>query len=343
MEELLLKSDRQQLVDKVRLWGGVATDAILDPNCKIFEDPAIDGIIGYRLESNHVVVYGNPVCPPEKSYALALSFESFCKEREWSSTYVGVTGSFADWAFKNICGIKVEFGHELYINPHSDPRERTGDNASLVRRKVRHAQKEGAFVQEYTDYDPDFEEALDKVRKKWLQARKGPQVHISPVRLFEDRTGKRWFYAKRGEEIVGILVLNQLQIRDGWLLNHIMFTPDAPHGTPELLVVMTLAALAQEGCHFVSFGNASKNDIWEIKGMGKFSTWLAQTMFKLTRDFFHLDGHFKFWEKFHPEQQPSYVLIKESSIKMNQLLSLKRALNMHIKMPTIFSKGSVEN
>lgn len=337
---LLVQNDRQELVETVRRWGGIATDAILSPTCQIYRDPNIAGLIGYRLENNHAVVFGNPVCSPNDANTLAQSFDRYSKQQGWTTTYVSVTGRFAKWAFNNICGIRLEFGHEVYMDPHSDPRERTGENASLVRRKVRHAQNEGTSVQEYSDNDPQFEEALDEVGQKWLQGRKGPQVHISRVEIFEDRFGKRWFYAKQGEKLVGVLVLNRLEERDGWLMNHIMFTQDAPHGTPELLVVTTLAQLAQENCRYVSFGNVSKKDEWEIQGLGSFSTWCTQNIVKITRQFFRLDGHLKFWEKFHPEFEPSYVLLQDSSIKINHLLSLTRALNMHIKLPSIFNKNS---
>lgn len=334
----VLENNRQLLVELVRRFGGTAADAVLDPTCKIYVDPNIQGVIGYRIENNYAVVYGNPICSIEDAPALAQSFENFCTSKGWSTIYLGVTGPFAEWAKETICKIQITFGYELYLDPHNDPQQYTGVNASLVRRKVRHAQKENTTVEEYKGNDPAVEAAIENVATLWLQGRKGAQVHISHVRLFENRYGKRWFYAKQGENIVGVLVLNQLEAKEGWLLNHVMFIPTAPHGTPEILVVTALAALASEGCHFVTFGNVSKNDVWEIKGLGKFSTWAAENLLKLLKGLFHLEGHYKFWEKFHPSKEFSYLMFRDSTISLNLLMSLKKALNMHIKLPGTTAK-----
>ncbi len=331
-----LNPERQHLVEVVRRWGGIATDAVLDPACNFFEVPHINGVIGYRLENSTAVVYGNPICALADIASLTLTFENFCKSQGWDSIYVGASESFANWAINNICGISIEFGHELFLDPHIDPREYSGTQGSLVRRKVRHAQHEGTTVQEYLGHNPLLEQAMEEVGSKWLQGRKGPQVHISQAHLFQDRFGKRWFYAMQGTQIVGVVVLNQLQEKQGWLLNHIMFIPEAPHGTPEFLVVTALTTVAQENCHYVSFGNVARSNLGEIKGLGKVSNWLTKIIYKLARTLFHLDGHVKFWEKFHPQHDPSYLLFHGSSITLNQILSLKQALNMNIKLPSIF-------
>ncbi len=328
-----VSNDRHSLLEILRQWGGVASDAVLDPICKIFRVVHINGFIGYRLDSSCAVVYGNPISAPEDTIALALAFESYCKKQGWSTVYVCATGWFADWAIKNICGALVECGYELFIDPQCDPRSFSGTHGSLVRRKVRHAQKSGVTVQEYVSDNPFLEQAMEGVGNRWLQGRKGPQVHISNVHLFDDRFGKRWFYAKQGENVVGLLVLNQLQSQQGWLLNHLMFIPEAAHGTAELLVIAALETLAKEGCHFVSFGYVTSDKLGNIMGLGKFSVCLVQMTFTVMKAIFHLEGHFKFWEKFHPKSESSYILFQNSNIRLNQILSLMRALNVHIKSP----------
>jgi lysylphosphatidylglycerol synthetase-like protein (DUF2156 family) len=287
----------------VRQWGSSTSDAILDPFTQIFTIPAIDGLIGYRLEYRSIVVFGDPVCSPEDLPSLVTAFHEECKKNGYNIIYVSASESFAKWAIQNTCRILIKFGKELYLDPFDDPKR--GPKGGLVRRKVRHAIKEGTTVQEYLPHDPQLENALEKVGQQWLQGRRGLQIHISHVRIFENRTGKRWFYAKQGDRCVGLLVLNQLKAKQGWHLNHVMIVPDAPHGTPEFLVTTALEKLKEEDCRFVTFGAVPTEHLNEILGLGRFSKWLAQSAFKISRKIFKLDGRKKFWEKFQPNEGSS--------------------------------------
>lgn len=320
--------ERDQVVPLIRRWGGLTSDALLDPNCKFFSTPHIKGIIGYRIVSNCAVVFGDPVCAPVDIPSLTQAFHQNCLERGNSVIYLMVSEKFAKWAIQHTCKSLIEYGEELYLDPHCHPMERHGTHASLVRRKVRHALKEGTAVNEYLSQDPQLEHAMEEVGRAWLQSRRGPQVHISRVYLFNDRFGKRWFYAQKGEEIVGVVVLNQLQAKQGWLLNHLMIKPDAPHGTQELLVISALEALQREGCHFVSFGAVPSSQLGEMRGVGKFSSWLSPLIYKMIYKIFHLHGLKMFWGKFHPEAERSYLLFSQSGIGLKEIIALMRAMNV---------------
>src|ERR1700733_11495459 len=54
----------RSVVDYVQKWGHASSIALFDPACKIFSDPDVDGVIGYRLQSKCVIVFGDPVCAP---------------------------------------------------------------------------------------------------------------------------------------------------------------------------------------------------------------------------------------------------------------------------------------
>src|SRR5262245_50974937 len=72
-------NERLQIVEFVRRWGGLATDALLDPQCQYFRTPEIDGFIGYRIECGCAVVFGDPVCAPDDTFQLARAFHKFCQ------------------------------------------------------------------------------------------------------------------------------------------------------------------------------------------------------------------------------------------------------------------------
>lgn len=326
----LLQPERQELVALMRRYGGITSDALLDPSCHYYREPGLEGFIGYKIENRTAVVFGDPVCPPSNRERLVSGFHHYCSEEGWSVVYISASEEFARWAILEECSLMIEFGNEFYIDPHNDPRGHTGNHGSLVRRKVKHALKEGAVVKEYLSHDKELENAIEQVGIFWLEARRGPQIHISQVRLFNDPFGKRWFYAQQGDRVVGAVVLNRLDRHGGWLMNHIVFAPDAPRGTPELLVVTALEAVAKEGCHYVTFGNSPSSQLGETQGMSAFSSWVAHLSFRVISKLFHLHGHKMFWDKFHPESRKSYLLFTDRRIGLKQLLALKNALNVSV-------------
>lgn len=322
--------ERRLVVERVRRFGGLATDAVLDPSTQIFTTPSIDGLIGYRKVDHCVTIFGDPICKSSDVPALTGAFHLFLEKQNLKKhIYVTTSEQFSKWSLGKYNEALVEFGEELILDPTTeDPRVRHGTHASLVRRKVRHAQHEGTNVYELTTHDPLLEQALEQVAQTWLKGRRGPQIHISPVRLFADREGKRWFYAKSNERIVGLIVLNQLQSKQGWLFNHLMITPEAPHGTPELLVISAIEKVSMEGCRFITFGNVIQEHLGEIVGFSKFSTFLLNLAFNSAKFIFHLTGSRTFWEKFHPRSERSYLLFKTPEIGISEIKSIMKALNV---------------
>lgn len=320
---------KNEIVLFVRQWGTCASDAVLDPLCSIFSVQGVKGFIGYRHEKNCFIVYGNPICAPKDWQTLTSAFQEFSFEHKASVIYLVASESFCQWAIQNnACRAFVEYGEELSIDPFDDPRQSHGVNASLVRRKCHHAEHEHVTVHEYLDKDANVEKAIEAVGDSWIKNRKGPQVHISNVYLFENRMGKRWFYAKRNNEIIGTLVLNRLEAREGWLLNHLMVTPEAPGGTPELLVITALDALRKENCHYVTFGGVPLKKIGKMQGLSLIASSLTRFVYNISSIVFHLNSRKMFWEKFHPTSEKSYLLFSQSQIGIHELFALKNALNI---------------
>jgi lysylphosphatidylglycerol synthetase-like protein (DUF2156 family) len=319
---------RSAIVEMVRRWGGLTTDAILDPSMTTFIAPGIQGFINYRIEAGCAVVFGDPICAGADLPSLTQAFHRFIKDQGKQVIYVAASQAFARLAAQDINGAFIEFGKELIFDPTSDPRKKTGEQASLVRRKVKQAIREGVVIQEYVTPDAALQQAIEQVGILWLESRRGLQMHISNVYLFEDAVGKRWFYAKLGERVVGVLCANQLQAHQGWLINHLMITPDAPKGTSELLMVSLLEALEKEGCRFATVGTVTLPDLGEIAGLSAFSTWVARKMFKLATRFVKLDGLNTFWGKFSPEtNRPTYLVFSRKHIGLREVMGLMRTMS----------------
>ncbi len=321
------KNERSRIVELVRRFGGCTTDAVLDPSMQFFELQGTSGFISYRLKAGCVVIFGDPVCSEKDKVALATAFHNFAKEKNKRVVYIAASEPYTKWAIEHVCKVAVQFGEEFILDPLCDPRKNTGTHGSLVRRKVKSALREGVTIHEYVTKDREVEKAIEEVGEQWLKSRRGPQVHISNVYLFEDRIGKRWLYAKKDDKIIGIICLNQLEAYQGWLLNHLMNVPGVPSGTSELLVVSALETLAKEGCRFATVGIVAGSELENIMGLSKPLTWLPCGAFKLVTKAIGIDGLNTFWGKFHPRNKPLYLLFSHNHLGLREVLALKSALN----------------
>lgn len=317
----------EEILKLVRQWGYVASDGLLEKNCQIFSIPEVEGFIGYKFELLNAVVIGDPVCAPKDKPVLALAFDEECRKKNLGVVYTIVSQEFAEWANQHLSAVVIEYGKILVLDPQYNPSRNTGSKAVLVRKKVKHARNEGAVVKEYLGNDPKIEKQLEDVATEWLQKRKGPQIYLCHLALFENRYGKRWFYAQKGTRIVALLILNELQTEKGWVLNNVMMVKDAPKGISEFLVVSILDVLNQERCRFVMAGPVPSKSLGKIMGIGEIKSAIIRFIFRMSRHVFHLDGLSVFWEKFQAQEKGSYLLFPHHNLRLSSIKALMQALN----------------
>jgi lysylphosphatidylglycerol synthetase-like protein (DUF2156 family) len=322
------KDERSLIAEHVQRWGCAASIALLDPACEIFTAPDIDGIIGYRRQFGCAVVLGDPVGTPSDIPSLVQAFHRYCEEHGWRIVYAVVSERFAQWAMRNVCSALVQIGEELIFDLHDDPQK--GAKGRKLRNKISHSRRTGVTVQEYLVCDKALEYAIEQVGIAWLKGRRGPQIYLAHIDLFADRGGKRWFYAQQGDKIIGVLLLNRLESREGWLFNLLLTTPEAPSGTSELLVVSALQTLHLEDYAFVSFGTVPIEQLEEIEGLGLISTSLARMFFKGAKWIFHLNARKTYWKKFNPNSERIYVLFSRPNIGLREVFGVMRALNVSL-------------
>ncbi len=315
-------------VELVRKFASVASEALLDPDCIPFTTEGLEGFLGYKLIGKTAICFGDPVCPKEDWKEMASRFQSFCLKENYSWIYIMASMAFKSIAFELGCKSAVQFGMSLYLNPQNDPFQNTGEKGSLVRRKVRHAIKEGVTAEEYKGNSPALEKEIKEVGEQWLKSRRGPQVHISHVHVFENRPGKRWFYAVVQGRTVGVLILNRTETNQGYLLNRYLVAPGAPAGTAELLVVTALNQLRKEGCTSACCGTVLQDKITQIEGFSPLQNGIAKGVLRLANLIFGLSARKVFWDKFEMEEEPSYLIFKNNTLSIRELRSLAKALNI---------------
>ena len=317
--------EQKKLSESIQKWGSSASIALLDPRCQIFTNPSVEGAIGYLLQNNHAVVFGDPVCSAANIPHLVNAFHDYSKENSKDLIYLTASENFAKWAISNGCQSLLEVEEELVIDPAAYPKK--GSNGRLLHKKMNHAMRENVVIKEYKDKNPETKKKILEAESLWLQGRKGPQIFMSHFDFFENDFGKRCFYAEKNGRIVGVLFLNKLEAHKGWLLYLLLTVPDAPGGTSEYLLLTTLDKLADEDCHFLSFGVSASEKIGEVIGLGKFSTWLARIGFKVIKKIFPLDNRRSFWKKFEPQNRRSFILFSNPIIGYKEIFAVLKTVN----------------
>jgi len=330
-QETLIESatiKHEQILEFVRKWGDVNSDGLLEESCQIFSIHGVNGFIGYKIELSNAIVSGEPVCAPEDKQVFAQAFQDYCESQKLGVVYAMVSQEFADWAVENLSATAIEFGEKFVLNPQNDPLNNSGPNAVLVRKKVKHALKEGATVKEYLNQDPHVEQGIIEVSKEWLEKRHGPQVFLCGLNLFKDRQGKRYFYAEKEGKVIGLLVLNAMQAKKGWMLNNLLMAKATPNGLSELLVVTALQAIAAEDCNHAVVGPFVGHQLGRITGIGEIKATLIRGLFKFIKYLFHLDGQRIFWSKFKHDSEGCYVIFPKRNVNFKSLKALLQAFNV---------------
>lgn len=317
---------KDEIAKCIRKFGSSASISILDADCHIFKTPEIEGVIGYRLYLNTAVVLGDPLTDRENMPRLARAFHEYCDGHGWNYIYLTATKPFADWAIQHDCKGLIEVGSELIIDTNLDLKK--GKKGRRIRSKVNSSRKSGTIIEEYQHSDPELEEEIQGVAKSWLQGRKGPQIYLTQADLFQDRHGKRWFYAKNNHKIVGVALIHELTHRKGYVLQFCISLKNAPQGTSEHLATEILHTLKEEGHHSLSFGVAQSSSLGEIIGFGKFFCCIAKICSRIAAKLFHLGNRRRYWSKFQPREEKSYLLFSHNKITLSDLMSLSHALNI---------------
>lgn len=323
-----LKSGKEaeEIADLVTRLGRPPSIVAFDPATLFFKVAHIEGFIGYRLQGELAIVFSDPVCSDEKMPELTRAFHTFAESNQWEVIYVLASEKFARWAIQNTCKALVQVGEELIVDPHFDPSK--GRKGEKLRWKVHHAKLHHVHVHEYLSFDEDLERKIKEAALSWQNERKGPQIYFADIELFTSRSGKRWFYAYKNNQIVGLLTLNRIDKYDGWVVNNLLPMPQAPPGTSELLVITAFERLREEGCHFFALGGAPGENIGEIIGFNRFTAFVARRVFRFVNWYFKLPLRKIYLKKFHPNAVPSYFLFTTSRLGYKTIKGLMKSLNV---------------
>ena len=151
--------------------------------------------------------------------------------------------------------------------PWWDPQrwDQLAERRRTVGSQLRRAKRLGVSVRQIAatamlQHDSPARRSAQSVIDAWLAAHRMATmsfvVHIDPFSFAEQR---RYFLAEQrdssgGLAPVGFLALVPVYARDGWFLEDLVRTPQAPNGTAEALIDAAMLAVALEGSCYATLG-----------------------------------------------------------------------------------------
>lgn len=309
------------MIERVRRFGGALSHAMLDPSCGVFETAGIDGAVPYEVVGNCAVELGDPVCAGGEQDALQAAFEEHCRDHGWSTITVATTRSGDHDA-------AIAFADLLFADTRHDPE--SSHAGRHLRQNLNRVRREGVSAEEYAGpRDEGLESRAQSACERWRHQR-GATMFVTEPRLFTERLGRRWFVARRGDDVVGLLSLLRAGAVAGNLVNLVFATPDAPAHTTDLLVSRAMASLREEGAKSICFGIGPRADI-ALRGFGRASTATAKSVYRIGDRLVHFRAKTAFWEKFGPlRREPIFIRFTTPRVGFRECRALFRVFHFSL-------------
>lgn len=226
------------------------------PGARFWSCPEIEGAITYNEFGKVWLVPGDPLASQEDALELARRFIAAAREEGRFAAFMPVTERFAMQAAP--LGLRaMKIGAAPYFDLGSwGPR---GDRAKKARAGVNQARRAGVRISPADRIDQTLKAETALLCRSWLQARRcavklGWLFALDP---FEHAARKKFFTARDADHnLVGFLAASPMPAREGWYLEDVLRSPEAPSGTADLLVVEALSFLKRDGAKIATLGTS---------------------------------------------------------------------------------------
>lgn len=304
-------------------YGSAGSEAMFDFPCQIFQDLGCKGFIAYREESKCAIVFGDPICPPDELKKLTKAFHHHCNEAQLNIIYITVSQEFKDLV-NDDCKVFFQVTEEIILDPHSN----LNTSSHRLEHKMEKAKKHGLSFHEYIPVDNKIEKNLLEIGKEWQGSIKGFHLYLGHLNFFESYIGKRWFYVQDKDKMTSMVMLSKIEAKEGWLLKFLATLPHAFPGTSEFLMLSLLKKLKEENCTFLTKGMLPVDTLEEIEGISPFYQSALKQIYKIISHIFKFHKRKEYWQRYHPQKVPSYLIFHNAKIGFNELNALRKAFRM---------------
>jgi phosphatidylglycerol lysyltransferase len=297
----------------------------IGPGIRLWTCSETEGAVAYNEFGKVWLVPGHPLASVEN---LAPVTDSFLRKADAEGRIVGFMPATEPFArHSSSLGLRaIKIGAAPYFDLTTwAPR---GDRAKKARAGVNKARRAGVRVTEVVEVDERLVRETNCLCKSWLTTRRSPIRFewLFTVDPFQHKDHKKYFTARDASgKLVGFLAASPIPARDGWYLEDILRSRNAPNGTTDLLVVEVLNSLKRDGARLATLGTA----LLATEGGADRDVHISPMLSRVTRSiagcfsiFYNFDGVRHFKAKFAPSWWESeYVLMSQNIAAPPRILS----------------------
>lgn len=226
------------------------------PGALTWTMPGVDGAIIYGKFGRVWLAAGDPLGRPEDIKSLTEGFMSAAAKARRIAAFVPATERFARVGVQlGLTAIKI--GAAPYFDfANWEPR---GNSAKKMRAGVNRAHRAGVRIELISSFDEDLKKETAELCLNWLSQRRAETTFgwLLALDPFLNAERKQVFAARdANHRLVGLLAASPIPARDGWYLEDVLRSEDAPPGTSDLLVFETLQQLKAQGATMATLGTA---------------------------------------------------------------------------------------
>lgn len=310
-------------------WNATAYQ-ILNPGIDLWFSATESAVVGYTRRGAVLLVAGAPVCAWNALAAVCAEFEEFGRRQRCRVCYV-----CAEERLRLLFGESREHAIvALGAQPAWNPRrwsEVIRTRASL-RAQLRRARNKGVVVEQWSAAQAASDAGLRCVLRQWVEARRLPPLHflVEPNVLDGVLTDRMVLVARRAETPVAFLVASPMTAREGFLVEMVARSADAPNGSSELLIDEAMSRFAAMGCEYATLGlvalaHAADKEIQKNPG------WLRALMYFArahANRFYNFRGLEQFRVKMAPERwETVYAIANEPRFRVGTLYAIGGAFS----------------
>jgi len=235
-------------------WNATAFQTIEDGYHYFFHG---DAYVAYVDTGTAWVAAGAPVASDENLRSITQAFADAARTANRRCCFFGVERRLLDSASVALRALPI--GDQAVW----DPRQWNAMIAGNTRLRGQHRRTSAKGVLVRCLGQGEFETnavlrtAIHDLENRWLASHRMPTMGFL-VRLGDSAFSehRRCFVAEQSGRLVGLAYVLPVPRREGWFIEHLVRSPDAPNGTMELVVDKVLRWAAAQGSPWLSLGLA---------------------------------------------------------------------------------------
>lgn len=278
-------------------WNATAYQ-ILNPGIEHWFSRTAPGVVGYTRRLNVWLAAGAPICPEASLAQITAEFENFSKG---CVCYVCAQDRLRETLASSHSAIAL--GAQPFWNPARWTE--TAVSRASFRAQLNRARNKGVRIEEVSPLNARNDPAFQTVLRAWLASRGMPPMHflVEPQTLQGETEGRVVLAARREQTLVAYLVASPLIARNGYLIEQIARSPEAPNGASELLIDAAMRKFAAEGRSYATMGlvalaSAADRALAQNPAWVRALMWMARNH---ANRFYNFQGLERFRAKMNPE------------------------------------------